>query len=112
LIRSGELGALPGHRYTTVGIVVENNVVYVDDIWRSLIVHGADAPCTDLSRLSSTGFEMMDASVDGARMLSSPGSTVAMTTDETLFSFTHIDRNNHQDELVDHTNHPRAGVQA
>src|SRR5262249_11918510 len=70
--------------HTTVGIAVENNRVHVDYIWRSPTVHGLAPRDARSSRLSSTASDAMDASVDGARTLSSPASTVAKTTDESL----------------------------
>jgi hypothetical protein len=53
------------------------------------------------SRLSSTGPGRLDASVLGHCTLSSPASTVAMTTDENLYSETDNEQNDQQVDCVD-----------
>jgi hypothetical protein len=67
-----------------VGSSVDNNRHHVDKNGASPVVHRQHPEPEDVSRSSSTGSRVTDASVYRDRALSSPESTVAKTTDENL----------------------------
>jgi len=95
----------PVQIHTVWAEIVEKPGCHVEDNGRSDLLHFADTERTASSRLSSTGGGRIDASVHGHCTLSSPASTVAMTTDENLKSQMDIEQN---DQHVDCVDRPRA----